>query len=65
MADVYKKDDVQVEQVETHLSSSGDDLKKVSTMGTVKLTEGTIVYVPAPTTDPQGMGVAQFAVAMY
>lgn len=23
-------------------------------MGTVKLTEGTIIYVPAPTADPQG-----------
>lgn len=25
-----------------------------SVMGTVKLTEGTIIYIPAPTADPQG-----------
>ena len=25
-----------------------------SVMGTVKLTEGTIIYIPTPTADPQG-----------
>ena len=25
-----------------------------SVMGTVKLTEGTVIYIPAPTADPQG-----------
>lgn len=27
---------------------------KVAVMGTVKLTEGAIVYIPTPTADPQG-----------
>jgi hypothetical protein len=37
------------------LPITGADLTKTKTMGTVKLTEGEIVYVPTPTADPQGM----------
>lgn len=29
--------------------------KTTSVMGTVKLTEGAIIYIPSPTADPQGM----------
>ena len=29
--------------------------KTTSVMGTVKLTEGAIIYIPAPTADPQGL----------
>lgn len=28
-------------------------LEQVETMGTVKLTDGAVVYIPAPTADPQ------------
>ncbi|CAD0096289.1 unnamed protein product [Aureobasidium vineae] len=28
-------------------------LEQVTTMGTVKLTDGAVVYIPSPTTDPQ------------
>jgi hypothetical protein len=30
------------------------ELEQITTMGTVKLTEGAIVYIPTPTADPQG-----------
>ncbi|KAJ9657924.1 hypothetical protein H2198_004007 [Neophaeococcomyces mojaviensis] len=44
--------------VHTHMEripseSSKNDLAKVNTIGTVKLTDGDIVYIPAPTSDPQ------------
>ncbi|CAD0108420.1 unnamed protein product [Aureobasidium uvarum] len=28
-------------------------LEQVTTMGTVKLTDGAVVYIPSPTADPQ------------
>lgn len=42
----------EVEEVKTMTNES--DLARVETMGTVKLTEGEIVFIPAPTADPQG-----------
>lgn len=36
-------------------ASLAKDDKKTAVMGTVKLTEGTIIYIPSPTADPQGM----------
>ena len=44
----------EVEEVRASSSSSQDDLARVETMGTVKLSEDHIVYIPAPTADPQG-----------
>lgn len=42
---------VHVEPVQSR--GSGSDVAKVNTMGTVKLTDGEIVYIPAPTADPR------------
>lgn len=42
----------QIEEIQSQ--SSQNDLAKVDTMGTVRLTEGEIVYIPTPTADPQG-----------
>lgn len=42
---------MQIERVQTR--ASGSDLDKIETMGTIKLTAGSIIYVPAPTADPQ------------
>lgn len=39
---------------ELQASSSRNELGRTETMGTVKLTEGKIVYIPAPSADPQG-----------
>ena len=36
------------------LQASSPDLARTETMGTVKLTQGEVVYIPAPTADPQG-----------
>lgn len=43
-----------------HIEVVNDDLSErqepggVKVMGTVRLTEGSIVYIPTPTADPQG-----------
>ena len=44
----------EVEELQSRTSQNGGDLAKVDTMGTVKLSVGHIVYIPAPTADPQG-----------
>jgi hypothetical protein len=52
MAD-YKKDNVEfVEELE-----HTETLEQVQTMGTVKLSDGAIIYIPSPTADPQGQCV--------
>ncbi|KAJ9610631.1 hypothetical protein H2200_005408 [Cladophialophora chaetospira] len=42
----------EVEEVQA--TPSRGDLARVETMGTVRLSEGQIVYIPTPTADPQG-----------
>ncbi|KAH8671724.1 major facilitator superfamily domain-containing protein [Xylariales sp. PMI_506] len=44
-----------VENIDVEVFKSGDGALRAQTavMGTVKLTEGTIVYIPTPTSDPQ------------
>lgn len=49
MADLKSNNDELIEELE-HSTT----LEPVTTMGTVKLTDGVIVYIPAPTADPQG-----------
>lgn len=44
------KSDVQ----HVEIMESNDRIEPVLTMGTVKLTDGVIVYIPTPTADPQG-----------
>lgn len=39
--------------VELERTLSREGLAKVDTMGTVKLTDGVVVYIPTPTADPQ------------
>lgn len=50
-----KADNVEfVEELEyTRTLEHSKTLDQVETMGTVKLTDGAIVYIPAPTADPQ------------
>lgn len=50
MDDTTKKDVVYVEDIE----EGGFVNTKGKVMGTVKITEGTVVYIPTPTADPQG-----------
>lgn len=50
MDDTTKKDVVYVEDIE----EGGIMRAKGKVMGTVKITEGTVVYIPTPTADPQG-----------
>lgn len=50
MADSAKADISHVE----HLEDGGATPNKGKVMGTVKLTEGEIVYIPTPTADPRG-----------
>lgn len=51
-------DKVEVTHLESHALPSDNDLdfvqEEVAVMGTVKLTDGDIVYVPTPSADPQG-----------
>ncbi|KAL4905551.1 hypothetical protein BDW74DRAFT_177920 [Aspergillus multicolor] len=53
MADTTKADIAYVEDVEDGRAASMDGNKKTKVMGTVRLTEGKIVYIPTPTADPQ------------
>lgn len=46
-------DKVKASHVEIERTLSDDGLAKIDTMGTVKLTDGVIVYIPTPTADPQ------------
>ena len=50
MAETTKHETAHVEELERSTSVN----KKLAVMGTVKLTEGRIVYIPTPTADPQG-----------
>jgi hypothetical protein len=56
MKDTEKGTGQHVEMVHDELSESPRvDGKEIKVMGTVKLTEGSIIYIPTPTADPQGM----------
>lgn len=46
-------DKAKASHVEIERTLSDDGLAKIDTMGTVKLTDGVIVYIPTPTADPQ------------
>jgi hypothetical protein len=48
-----KLSSLHVEEAEPAIGA-GFEVVQVHTMGTVKLTEGEIVYIPTPTADPQG-----------
>ncbi|RJE22492.1 hypothetical protein PHISCL_05178 [Aspergillus sclerotialis] len=50
MKDTMKSNISHVEDIE----DGGIEIPKGKSMGTVKLTEGKIVYIPTPTADPQG-----------
>lgn len=54
MADMEKGTEDHVEVVDDSLSKQHVPAE-VEVMGTVKLTEDTIVYIPTPTADPRGM----------
>lgn len=53
-----KDDKAEVTHLESHALPSEIDVdliqEEVAVMGTVKLTDGDIVYVPTPSADPQG-----------
>lgn len=57
MADVKPTSDklssLHVEEAEPAIGAEVE-VVQVHTMGTVRLTEGEIVYIPTPTADPQG-----------
>ena len=57
MADVRPTPDklssLHVEEAEPAIGAEVE-IVQVHTMGTVRLTEGEIVYIPTPTADPQG-----------
>ncbi|CAI7572239.1 hypothetical protein N7533_004266 [Penicillium manginii] len=54
MKDTEKGTGQHVEMVHDELSESPRvDGKEIKVMGTVKLTEGSIIYIPTPTADPQ------------
>ncbi|KAJ5348266.1 uncharacterized protein N7506_001519 [Penicillium brevicompactum] len=55
MAEMEKTTEDHVEAVDGDLSKQKDPAAEVEVMGTVKLTEDTIVYIPTPTADPRGM----------
>lgn len=57
MTDVKQTSDrlssLHVEEAEPAIDTELE-VVQVHTMGTVRLTEGEIVYIPSPTADPQG-----------
>lgn len=55
MTEVDKADITYVEDIEDGRVSATDGSGKKKVMGTVKLTEGKVVYIPTPTADPQGI----------
>lgn len=56
MKDTEKATGQHVEMVHDEISESPRlDGEAIKAMGTVKLTEGSIIYIPTPTADPQGM----------
>lgn len=57
MAEMEKTTEDHVEAVDGDLSKQQDPAAEVEVMGTVKLTEDTIVYIPTPTADPRGMAI--------
>ena len=44
-----------VEDIEAVNIGKTETHRATNVMGTVKLTEGSIVYIPAPTADPRGI----------
>lgn len=48
-----KVDSTHVEVQEDSISTHKASFREVQVMGTVKLTEGAIIYVPRPTADPR------------
>jgi hypothetical protein len=56
MKDTEKATGQHVEMIHDELSETPKlDSEATKAMGTVKLTEGSIIYIPTPTADPQGM----------
>jgi hypothetical protein len=55
MTEVDKADITYVEDIEDGRASATDGSGEKKVMGTVKLTEGKVVYIPTPTADPQGI----------
>lgn len=55
MKDTEKGTGQHVEMVQDSASEAQDIGEAANVMGTVKLTEGSIIYIPTPTADPQGM----------
>ncbi|KAL4812255.1 major facilitator superfamily domain-containing protein [Aspergillus spinulosporus] len=53
MTEVDKADITYVEDIEDRRASVIDGSGRKKVMGTVKLTEGKVVYIPTPTADPQ------------
>lgn len=55
MEDTEKGTGQHVEMIKDDLSGPEIPAEAVKVMGTVKLTEDSIIYIPSPTADPQGM----------
>lgn len=53
-----KDDKAEVTHLESHVVPGENDaaleMEELAVMGTVRLTDGDIVYVPTPSADPQG-----------
>lgn len=64
MKDTDKAHGEHVEVVDDELSDQ-ELHKAVKVMGTVKLTEDQIVYIPTPTSDPRGMENTKMEVEFY
>ncbi|CBF80624.1 hypothetical protein AN8474.2 [Aspergillus nidulans FGSC A4] len=61
MTEVDKADITYVEDIEDGRVSATDGSGKKKVMGTVKLTDGKVVYIPTPTADPQGITLLSHA----
>lgn len=57
MTDMEKTTEDHVEAIDGGFSKQQVPAAEVEVMGTVKLTEDTIVYIPTPTADPRGMSI--------
>lgn len=55
MTDMEKTTEDHVEAIDEGFSKQQVPAAEVEVMGTVKLTEDTIVYIPTPTADPRGV----------
>ena len=66
MADSEKEGSRQVHLERNDVESAFEidppkDGSTTSVMGTVKLTEGTVVYIPTPTADPRGRNLPRYS----